>query len=98
LPSIPKEYGLEQNYPNPFNPSTTIPYTVRDRSKVKLQIVNTLGQRIAKLVDDEKEAGYYEAVWQTNAASGIYFYCIEATALNNPSDRFVAVKKMLLLR
>ncbi|MDE3056600.1 MAG: T9SS type A sorting domain-containing protein [Bacteroidota bacterium] len=95
---VPKEYTLSQNYPNPFNPSTTISYAVPSRSRVTLYIVNTLGQRVATLVEGEKSAGYYQVEWSPNVSSGVYFYRIEATSLNDPNKHFVAVKKLLLMK
>ncbi|GEM_PF-5136872 len=97
---LPKEYALSQNYPNPFNPSTTIRYALPTRSYVKLEILNLLGQRIAELVNGEFEAGYHQVEWQPSSgvATGIYFYRIEAVGVDNPQNRFVETKKMLILR
>ena len=55
--SAPKIFSLEQNYPNPFNPSTTIRFGVPNRSRVRIEIINTLGQRISTLVNEERDAG-----------------------------------------
>ena len=95
---LPEQFGLMQNYPNPFNPSTTIRYQLSHDSKVSLQIFNVLGQRVAELVNDEVKAGYREIVWDASAASGIYFYRLEATATDGSKGHYVDVKKMLLLR
>jgi flagellar hook assembly protein FlgD len=83
----PKTYHLYQNYPNPFNPTTKIPFTVRGSwfvvhspIPVTLKIYNILGEKVRTLVDEPKEAGRYEAVWDGRdedgnpVASGIYFY------------------------
>jgi M6 family metalloprotease-like protein len=96
--AIPKEYALHQNYPNPFNPSTTIQYALPVRSRVKLQIFNVLGQKVAELVSTEQNAGYQSIIWNANAATGIYFYRLEATGTNDPGKCFVNVKKMLFLK
>jgi hypothetical protein len=95
---LPKTFELFNNYPNPFNPSTTIRYTLPSRSTVRVVITNTLGQEVAVLMDGEREAGYHEVEWHANVSSGIYFYRIEATDVNNSNNRFVDTKKMLLLR
>jgi flagellar hook assembly protein FlgD len=89
---------LAQNYPNPFNPSTTIQYALPNRSNVRIVITNTLGQQVALLENGEREAGYHEIKWQAVVASGIYFYRIEAVDVTNSNNRFVQVKKMLLLK
>jgi len=89
---IPTNYQLNQNYPNPFNPITKIEFGLPEYTKVNLEIYNILGQRVAKLVDNELEAGYHEIEW--NAAiytSGIYI-------LQMQTAKYHAVKKMLLLK
>lgn len=95
---IPSSFSLEQNYPDPFNPSTMIEYGLPAKSTVRLQIFNILGQRVAALYDGEQAAGYQRVQWNANASSGIYFYQIEAVSTSDPNQRFVQVKKMLLLK
>jgi len=95
---IPKTYSLSQNYPNPYNPSTTIQYGLPARSSVRLIIYNILGQVVKELINTEQQAGIQSVVWNANVSSGLYFYRLEATSLDNPSKRFVETKKMLLLR
>ena len=69
-PLRPTSYALDQNYPNPFNPSTIIPYRVPDDSKVKIAIYNMLGQEVCRLVDEKKEQGYHEVVWDGRDMNG----------------------------
>jgi len=82
---IPGEFQLQQNYPNPFNPSTTIRYGLPQRSHVTLTIFNVLGQQVAQLVNEDKEAGYHEVKFDgKNLASGVYLYRMQArSALRN---------------
>jgi hypothetical protein len=96
---IPKEFGLEQNYPNPFNPVTVIRYQLPVQSKVTLKIYNVLGQVVSTLVDEVQDAGYKLSEWNSSgAASSVYFYRLEAAATSNPSNTYVKVRKMLLLK
>ena len=95
---VPKDFSLAQNYPNPFNPSTTIRYGVPMRSRVKIEVFNTIGQRVAALLDDEREGGYYEIEWKASVASGVYMYRIEARSDADPASTFVEVKRMALIR
>jgi hypothetical protein len=97
-PLVPSRYELQQNFPNPFNPTTTIRYSLPSPSRVKLTIYDMLGQRVAELVNTEQDAGFRSAVWNASVASGIYFYRIDATAIDEPTKHFVDTKKMLLLR
>ena len=89
---IPLSFSLSQNYPNPFNPTTTINFSLKNATLVKLTIYNLLGQKIATLVDGQKAAGNYSVPF--NAArysSGVYFYRLE-------TSEFKSQKKMLLLK
>ena len=75
----PTSYSLSQNYPNPFNPSTKIKFTVPSTDFVNLSVYNTLGQKVAELVNGELAAGTYEYEFTgTNLPSGIYFYTLTA--------------------
>ena len=98
LTEIPSVFSLKQNYPNPFNPSTTIQYGLPVRSTVRLVIYNMLGQVVKEMIHSEQQAGYQSFVWNTNVASGIYFYRIETTSREDPNKHFAETKKMLLLR
>src|SRR5947208_2709108 len=42
-------FSLEQNYPNPFNPSTTIKFSVPERTKVTIRVMNLLGEELKVL-------------------------------------------------
>ena len=98
LTDVPDQFGLSQNYPNPFNPSTMIRFALPYRSAVRIRVFNVLGQSIADLVSGEQAAGYREVKWNATVPSGIYFYRIEAVSVENPTLRFTAVRKMLLLK
>ena len=90
---IPATYSLDQNYPNPFNPSTKIEFSIpEDVNNVTLTIYNALGQRVAELVNSKMEAGKYSYVWNaSDVATGLYIYELR-------TDKFVSVKKMMLLK
>jgi hypothetical protein len=91
-PALPTEFNLAQNHPNPFNPMTRVTFSLPQASHVRLVIYNILGQPIATLVNGNREAGYHTVIWNaSDAASGIYFYRIEA-------DGFADTKKMVLLK
>ena len=94
---IPISFALKQNYPNPFNPETTIRYQLPESANVILNIYNLQGQLVRTLVNENKEAGFHEIVWNArdetdqSIPSGVYLYRIQA-------GDFVEVKKLMLLR
>ncbi len=91
-PELPSEFALYQNYPNPFNPTTEISFDLPLSTTVELSIYNTLGQRVATLLDQPLSAGRHLALWDAaHAASGVYLYRIRA-------GNFIATQKMILLR
>lgn len=61
------------NYPNPFNPSTMINYQLTMNNNVVLEIYNTLGQKVATLVNGWQNAGEHSIQWQVEGMpAGIY--------------------------
>jgi photosystem II stability/assembly factor-like uncharacterized protein len=100
---LPSTFALDQNHPNPFNPATSISYALPAESAVRLTVYSTLGQEVARLVDEVQSAGYHELVWDsrgiraTQSASGVYFLRMEAVPKDG-SVPFIHVRKMVLLR
>lgn len=90
---LPFDYYLAQNYPNPFNPSTTIEFTVPERSIVTIKIYNLLGQEVAVLVNEQTyEPGTHKINFSpNNLPSGIYFYQIKA-------NDFIQTRKMVYIK
>ena len=85
-------FSLEQNYPNPFNPTTIIKFSLPNQTKVKLSIINSIGQEIEVLVDNAIGAGSHEVEFNgSSLSSGMYFYRLE-------SGNFSSTKKMILLK
>ncbi len=95
------KFELSQNYPNPFNPSTKIKFTIPsnvngEMSNVVLKIFDVLGNEVATLVNENKQAGSYEIEFQSTAggrqlASGVYYYQLKV-------GEFVDTKKMILIK
>ena len=88
-------FSLKQNYPNPFNSSTKISYTLPEESKVKVEIYNLLGQKLAILVDKNENTGNHNIVWNANNfPTGTYLCKIKAEGVN----LFEKVQKLILLK
>ena len=95
--NTPTNFALMQNYPNPFNPTTKLKFSIPEKSQVKLEVFNTLGQKTLTIVDEILHPGLYEKSISLNAKSGIYFYKI--TAMSVLSGKvFTETKKMLLVK
>ena len=101
--NILSDFQLYQNYPNPFNPGTKIKFTIPRSTEyysvpqnVTLKVYDILGNEVATLVDEFKEAGNYEVDFNPgssikNLVSGVYFYKLQAGS-------FVETKKMIYLK
>jgi hypothetical protein len=90
--TTPMEYSLEQNYPNPFNPTTRIKYSLKEKNYVTLKVYDVLGIQVANLVDEVKEAGQYELLYNaSNLSSGVYYYTLTV-------DNFTSTKKFVLMK
>lgn len=88
----PSRFRLAQNYPNPFSDMTTIKYCVPRRTRIALTIYGADGEVVHLLMDEIKEPGTYEVVWDAkNVAHGIYKYELRAAD-------YQAVKKMEVLK
>jgi photosystem II stability/assembly factor-like uncharacterized protein len=93
-PQQPGTYMLSQNYPNPFNPVTTIQFDISKASFVTLKVYNVLGQEVATLVNEKREAGRYDFEFRTSdfgLSSGVYFYRLQ-------TSNFTDTKRLLFLK
>jgi hypothetical protein len=94
--NVPSEFSLSQNYPNPFNPTTTIRFSVPEKSNGKLVLYDMLGNRIKVLLDDTFDAGIHIYVLditesEFELSSGVYIYSFE-------TDKFRDSRKLVLLK
>ena len=93
---IPTVYMLNQNFPNPFNPSTVISWQLPDRSHVSLKIYDILGNEVATLINENREAGYYETTFNASSlASGMYIYRLSASGR---AGNYFFTRKMLMIK
>ena len=88
---------LFENYPNPFNPTTTINYSLKENSRVSLNIYNIKGQKVKQIVNSQLSVGQHSVIWNgkddngKSISSGIYFYKLKTA-------NFEKTKKMILLK
>jgi hypothetical protein len=68
-------YQLIKNYPNPFSESTVISYQLSEAGKVKIEIYNSIGEKITTLVDEFQDAESHNAVFEAGKLpQGMYYY------------------------
>lgn len=90
--AVPRTFSLAQNFPNPFNPVTTIRFSAPHQARVKLQVLDLLGQEVATLVEGVVEPGEHAVVFAAkNLAAGVYLCRLEA-------EGTVQVRKLVLLQ
>src|SRR5579883_3442858 len=78
---LPSQPALS-NYPNPFSISTNVEYQIPNEEMVTLKVYNSLGVKVATLVDGEQSAGVHSVPFQSNdLQNGIYFYRLTAGKL-----------------
>ena len=85
-------FSLSQNYPNPFNPATVIRYNIAEPERVTISVYNTLGRRVAVLLNAFQNRGAHSIIFNgENLPGGLYLYKIKC-------KNYSAVKKMLLIK
>ena len=91
--ATPGDYYLDANYPNPFNPITHIGFGLPQSGRVRLEVFNLSGQRVALLVDKAMPAGRYDVAFDgSGLASGAYIYRLRV------GNAFVQSRKLLLVK
>jgi len=96
IPALP--VTLHQNYPNPFNPSTTIGFYLPVACEVTLDVYDSAGRLVERLVDREtRSKGTHQVHWQAqtslgkSVATGVYIYRLQ-------TEKKTISRKMILLR
>jgi len=88
----PVSTELKQNYPNPFNPSTTIPVSISEFQRVKVDIYDITGRLVQSVFDGNLSSGNYALpVDMQRFASGVYLYRLQ-------TNDNVQIKRMTLVK
>ncbi|HCW77245.1 MAG TPA: hypothetical protein DHU63_12005 [Candidatus Marinimicrobia bacterium] len=83
---LPIDHLVLRNYPNPFNPSTTLRYSLPEKSQVTLVIFDIRGNAIRTIKEGDLSSGWHEWLWDGRGesgqlvATGIYFARLQAGA------------------
>lgn len=101
---VPSAFSLHPASPNPFNPSTSITFSLSQKAEVTLTIYNIMGETIHTLTQGNRSAGEYSILWNGQNSqgqklpSGVYFYRLEARAMDKGNILFTDTKKMILMK
>lgn len=83
-------FSLE-SYPNPATGKVTIRYVLPDRGHVSLTLLNTQGISMAALVNEEKDAGVHDVVFDASSLKPGLYIC-RLTTENSTASRKLIVK------
>ena len=95
---VAQDFRLRQNYPNPFNPTTTIPVDMKKAGRVRIDIYNAAGAKVATLGSQRLNRGHGYFKWSgknfqgQELPSGVYIYRLSV------DGKFYGSRKMILLR
>lgn len=93
LVASPKDFSIVSTWPNPFNARMTAWVQLPARQKVRAEVFDILGRRVAVLADGPLAAGRHALSWDAGEmASGLYF--LRLTGEHGGHD----VRKITLLR
>lgn len=82
-----------RNYPNPFNPTTTISYTLQEKSDVEVKIFDVSGKEVALIEKGMKNAGKHDVIFDgSKFSSGIYYYSLFLKGNNIVTQKMIMVK------
>jgi hypothetical protein len=88
-PLVVSNAVLEQNSPNPFSASTHINYTLKENTKVLIQVRDVNGLKVATITNDTLSEGNHTCEWiPGDMPAGIYYIVLN-------TGKFIQVKKMV---
>lgn len=89
---IVKQFQILPNYPNPFNPVTNLRFILKEKSRIKVDLMNSNGQKLATIYHGLRPAGLNAISFNANKfASGLYF-------VRYKSGKFEKFQKILLVK
>ncbi len=89
---VPSQTRLHSNYPNPFNPTTTLGFDLAVSGRVRLEVYNVLGQRVATLFEGQQAGGSYRIAFEASSLpSGLYYAVLR-------TEQGMHTRKMMLVK
>ena len=90
-------FTLHEAVPNPFNPSTELSFEMAAPRHARLSVYNAAGRHVATLVDEHRDAGSYDVIWDGRddagrmSSAGVYLYRLEV-------GDFIETRRMTLIK
>jgi hypothetical protein len=85
-------FVLETNYPNPFSNTTSIHFSLKKKSEVKLKVFDASGKMLEQIANETFPAGDYHFQWNASMSTeGIYYLVMECFNQRQ-------IKKMVVVR
>jgi hypothetical protein len=84
---------LYSSNPSPARDHTAIQYSIAQEGRVRLEVFNTLGQRVTSLVDGTQPPGVYKVTWNFRVdrlPAAVYFYRLETVD-------YTKIRKMVVI-
>ncbi len=90
---LPERYEITSLYPNPFNPVLTVVIGLPEPAFLKVDVFNVLGQRVAQLANERRQAGYHRFQLRgSHLASGVYLVRATVPGKLNEAMRVVLLR------
>jgi hypothetical protein len=84
-------YGLGEMYPDPVSTTANINYNIGISGPVSLTVYNTLGQKVAELVNSVQGVGVHSATFNAGTLpDGIYYYTIQSGEFTSTNSMVIA--------
>jgi len=97
LNNIPTDFSLGNIYPNPFNPVTQLPLGLPEDSRVKIDVYNMLGQKVARLANGQYSPGNHIVRFDgSNLSSGVYIIYVQIMSLKTSKNHTFTTKAILM--
>jgi len=91
-PNALNEITTLENYPNPLNSETTIAFHLQNRSYVKLEIYNLLGEKTSSLLSATLDEGDHSLSWNANSVEAGTYFCRLSAGSEVMTKRMTVVK------
>jgi hypothetical protein len=76
---VPDRIVIHPNYPNPAQNTSTFSFDLAETARVEVHLINTLGQSVVTLVDEQMTPGQRVLEFDVSGlAKGVYFLRVQA--------------------